>query len=374
MSEPRVGAARDAGPRASRGSAAGAASGSASGSESASAHVSASGSAHGPEPGSAPGSTTAGYAAGAATASGPALRPGADRLATLVLLFSATLWGLSWWPMQQLADVGVQGPALSFLAYGGVGLLGLPLLWRERARWRHRVMPLLFIALLGGWAAISFVLAMTEGDVVREMLLFYLAPAWSVLGGRFLLKEPLGLRRILAVAVALAGAYLVIRGGAGGHAASAPAGLSITRADLLALSSSITFAGNNLITRAAHEIPVASKAIALMLGCAVISGIFIVALGVPLAPPSGVAALGVLGFALVWIVAGSSTTAYGISHLDAGRSAIIILAELVAAVVSASLIKGRVPSTPEVVGGALILAAAAWDVTNSGIQRQGATR
>jgi drug/metabolite transporter (DMT)-like permease len=253
------------------------------------------------------------------------------------------------------------------MAYGGVGLLGLPLLWRDRACWLPRPGQVLMIALLGGWAAASFVVAMTQGDVVREMLLFYLAPAWSMLGGRFLLKERLSPRRIGAVVIALAGAYLVIRAGGSGGAGSgvAHAAGAITTADLMALSSSITFAGNNLVTRAASEIPVASKAIALMLGCGVLSALLIATTGISLPALSGAAALGVLAFALVWIVGGSSTTAYGVSHLEAGRSAIIILAELVAAVVSASLIKGRVPSLLEVIGGSLILSAAALDVTQN---------
>jgi drug/metabolite transporter (DMT)-like permease len=293
-----------------------------------------------------------------------ASRAGSDRLASLVLLFSATLWGLSWWPMQQLAALGVQGPALTFMAYGGVGLLGLPFLWRERAFWWRRPGQILMIALLGGWAAASFVVAMTQGDVVREMLLFYLAPAWSVLGGRFLLKEPLGARRMIAVALAMAGAYLVIRGGAGagtaGTGIGGPGG--VTTADLMALSSSVTFAGNNLVTRAASQIPVASKAVAAMLGCAAISALLIATTGITVPALTGAAALGVLAFALVWILGGSSTTAYGMSHLEAGRSAVIILAELVAAVASASLIKGRVPTLLEVLGGSLILAAAALDI------------
>lgn len=291
-----------------------------------------------------------------------------ERIASLVLLFSACLWGLSWWPMQRLAGLGVPAPALTLLAYGSVGLLGLPLFWRQRALWRRQPRQALGLALLGGWASASFVVSMTQGDVVREMLLFYLAPAWSVLGARFLLNEQLGMRRVAAVAVALAGAYLVIRAGRTGSFFGVSG--SLTTADLMALSSSITFAGNNLLTRAADAIPVASKAVLLMLGCAAVSVLLLIAYDMPLPALSGTAALGVAAFALIWIAGGSSTTAYGMSHLEAGRTAIILLAELVAAVVSASLITGRVPSTGELIGGGLILAAAAIDIRESGISQR----
>jgi drug/metabolite transporter (DMT)-like permease len=257
--------------------------------------------------------------------------------------------------MQALAAAGVPGPALAVFSYGGVGALGLPLLWRTHARWRPRWRRLLLIALLGGWANASFILSLTLGDVVREMLLFYLAPAWSVLGARVALGERVRLRRWLAVALALAGAFLVIRAGGPIRAGT----LSV--ADLLAVSSGLAFAGNNLATRSAAAIPVAAKTVAAMIGCGLLSGLVLLALHEPLAAPSLPAAAGVAAFALLWVAVGSSTTSYGVTHLEAGRAALIILSELVSAVVSASLIKNRPPSALEVAGGLLILCAAAID-------------
>lgn len=288
---------------------------------------------------------------------GPA--PAGPRTAGLVLLFSAALWGMSWWPMQQLAAAGVQGPAMALITYGAVGLAGLPLLWHQRALWRDKVGLLLLIAALGGWAAASFVMTLTQGDVVREMLLFYLAPAWSVLGGRAVLGERIGLRRGLALVLALIGAFLVIR--AGGPIGSG----AITTADWLALSSGVTFAANNLASRVAGAIPVTSKIIAALLGCALLSALTMAALGQALPSVTANVGLGLLGFALVWTFAGTWTTSYGVTHMEAGRAALIILSELVVAIVSASLMNGRVPSSPEIVGGVLILAAAAMDVIES---------
>ena len=278
-----------------------------------------------------------------------------SRLPVLVLTGSAMLWGLSWWPMQKLGAAGVAGPMLALLSYGGVGLLSLPLLWRERAFWRHRLGQMAAIALFGGWAATSFLQAMSEGDVVREMLLFYLAPAWSVLGGRFLLKEHLSARRSFAIGAAMAGAFLVIQ--AGGTLGKA----TITVADALALSAGLSFAAGNLATRAASEIPLASKTSAQLLGCALLSILTIAVTGMPWQPMGASSIWGVAAFSLIWIAAGTTTTAYGMSKLEAGHSALIILAELVTAVVSASAVNHRAPSGLEVLGGALILSAAAID-------------
>ena len=56
-----------------------------------------------------------------------------DRVATAVLLFSATLWGLTWMPLKGFIAQGLPGPLVSLLTYGSVGLLALVVLWRDRA-------------------------------------------------------------------------------------------------------------------------------------------------------------------------------------------------------------------------------------------------
>jgi len=282
-----------------------------------------------------------------------------SRLPALVLLFSCGLWGISWWPLQLLASAGVQGPALAMMTYGVVGICGLPPLWRQRTYWRARPGLLLWMMVVGGWAAASFVMMLATGDVVREMLLFYLAPAWSVVGARVLLGERVTPRRGLGLALALVGAFLVIR--AGGAIRTD----SLTTADWLALSSGIAFAGNNLTARAVHSFPVTTKVIASMIGCTLLSALTMVALDQAMPAVSPGVLLGLLGFAALWTFAGTWTTSYGVTHLQAGRSALIILSELVVALVSASLVNRRAPSMLEVIGGALIVFAAAIDALDS---------
>ena len=133
-------------------------------------------------------------------------------LPVAVLLFSSSVWGLSWLPLKAFAEHGLSGPLLALLTYGLVGLVGLPWLWRERALWLRDKRLLLALVVLGGWGNASFVSALVLGDVVRVMLLFYLAPVWSVLGGRLFLGEAVSLRRAGAVALALIGAFLVVGG------------------------------------------------------------------------------------------------------------------------------------------------------------------
>jgi drug/metabolite transporter (DMT)-like permease len=59
----------------------------------------------------------------------------------------------------------------------------------------------------------------------------------------------------------------------------------------------------------------------------------------------------------VWIVVATLATQWAVTHMEAGRAAIILIVELLAAVVSAALFADEVMSMPEIIGGSLILAA-----------------
>jgi drug/metabolite transporter (DMT)-like permease len=278
-----------------------------------------------------------------------------------VLLFSASLWGLSWWPLKQFAASGLSGPVLSLWTYGVVGLCTLPWLWRERAAWRAQAGVLLALALVGGWANSAFVQALVLGDVVRVMLLFYLSPVWSVLGGWLWLGERLTGRRVAAVALALAGLWLVLGG-------SRVLDTALSRADLLALTAGIAFAGNNLLSRAGQQIPVASKSAVVFVGCGVWSLVMIGATGLAwpdpavLLQPLGAA---VIAYGLLWMGLATLTWQYGVTHVESGRAGVVLIAELLVAVASSGWINGERLAPLEWLGGGLIVAAALVETLSS---------
>ena len=76
---------------------------------------------------------------------------------------------------------------LPLVAHGSVGALVLPWLVLVRRQFQHRLPLMLLLTLLGGIANLAFAVAIVRGDVVRVMVLFYLLPAWGVLGGRVVL-------------------------------------------------------------------------------------------------------------------------------------------------------------------------------------------
>lgn len=83
-------------------------------------------------------------------------------LPVAVLVLSAIMWGLTWWPLKHFHQQGLQGPLLILLGYGVVALVLLPGLWRERAAWR-RESPYLWLMLLLfalGWLLLATVTAL----------------------------------------------------------------------------------------------------------------------------------------------------------------------------------------------------------------------
>lgn len=286
------------------------------------------------------------------------MRPAQSRWAVAVLLFSSAMWGLAWWPLKAFGEAGLSGPLLALLTYGAVGLAGLPWLLRERPQWLPQARLLLLIALAGGWGNAAFVGAIVLGDVVRVMLLFYLAPVWSVLGGRIFLGEAVSRRRAGAVALALGGAFLVV---GGTQAFDAP--LSV--ADLLALSAGMGFAGNNIVSRAAQAVPTVSKTVALCLGCAAVSLPLLLLAGGTLPTIGGGVWLGLAAYAFGGLLLVTATWQWSVTRLEAGRAGVIAIAELLVAVISAVAIGGETLHTNEWIGGTLIATAALLEATDN---------
>ena len=120
-------------------------------------------------------------------------------LAAGALVFNALIWGVSWWPFRQLQGYGLHPLWATALMYL---LVVTSLLVVQFKAWRGFVAcpQLLFLAVATGLTNIGFNWAVTVGDVVRVVLLFYLMPLWTVLLSRWLLNERISARGALRVA------------------------------------------------------------------------------------------------------------------------------------------------------------------------------
>ncbi len=270
----------------------------------------------------------------------------------LVLLCSSFFWGLTWLPLKYFGGFGVEGVTVTLVGYGSVGVLAVPWLIRHFRAWQADRGGLLLLSFFGGLANLAFASAIVKGDVVRVMVLFYLLPAWGVLGGWLILGERVDAVRKLTVAGALGGAFLIL----GGPKIFVQ---QPSLADALAVISGLCLAINNVLFRKLSRVAVPHKTASMFVGC-LLWALPLTLLGVqPL--PSAVPVevwLQLVVFGLVWLFAATVGTQWGVSHMETGRSSVLIIMELVTAVISAALINGSALRPVEWLGGVLIVAAA----------------
>lgn len=272
-------------------------------------------------------------------------------LPVIVLLFSSIGWGLTWLPLRYFESVSLEGPQLIFIAFTSAVIFLLPVFLKQMNSWKKGLHLLLLIALFGGIANLSFQSALYYGDVVRVMILFYLLPIWSVLGGRIFLAEPIDTLRIVTLVSAISGGFLIL---GGTEIFKKPPDLI----DMLAILSGFSFAMNNLVFRAAQSIPVISKVTAMFIGVMIFIGLFLHFDGQAVdLSTAHVTILAVL-YGVLWLTLITFGTQWGVTHLNAGRASIIIVMELVVAVISAVIILDQPLSGIEMTGAALVIVAA----------------
>ncbi len=276
-----------------------------------------------------------------------------DRRPVLILLVASIFWGLSWWPLKSLNQMGFDGPFIIFVAYGLLSLAFLPILVHLRSTLKNHIKAWLLILILGGGANLAFNYALIYGDVIRVMVLFYLLPLWGVLGGKFILKEKVPLLGWLAAGLAISGAFLIV---GGVEVFESPP----TWIDFLALLSGFLFAMNNIAFRGVQTLPVTVKLSALFIGTMLMSGLLALNQDI-VAVPVEVTATGwwlLILFGLGWLLVSNWGSQWAVTHMPASQSSIIMIMELVAAVISAMLLNGETMNLIEAFGAALILSAA----------------
>jgi drug/metabolite transporter (DMT)-like permease len=216
--------------------------------------------------------------------------------------------------------------------------------------------------LAAGATNASFNTAVTIGDVVRVVLLFYLMPLWAVLLARVLLGERLTALAAVRVALALGGAAIVLW-----PSDSSAWPMSASTAEALALLGGFTFALNNVMLRREAHRPEGARALAMFAGGALVSlvaALWLAGAGAvawPPAPAPGWVA-GVLALAGVFLV-GNLALQYGTARLPANATAVIMVSEVLFASGSAVALGAGYMSWPLALGGTLIIGAsllAAW--------------
>ncbi|MDP3701705.1 MAG: DMT family transporter [Hylemonella sp.] len=284
-------------------------------------------------------------------------RPAVAALAAWALVLNAFVWGVSWYPFRLLEAQGLHPLWSTFVIYG-LCFAGL-LAWRPGA-WRHflRYPLLLLLLLASGLANVGFNWAVTIGDVVRVVLLFYLMPAWSVLLAWLLLGDRPTRNALLRLALALVGVLIVLK--TPGSSWPVPSGL----ADWLALLGGFSFALTNVLLLKLKDTPEEARMVAMFAGgtlLALATALLGAASGLVPLPPA--VATGWVGLVLLTSLAflfANMGLQYGAARLPAATTALVMLTEVVFASVSSVLLGAAALEARTLLGGALILIAALW--------------
>ena len=288
-----------------------------------------------------------------------ALHPPPGLGPVLALVMNAFVWGVSWWPFRQLQGMGLHPLwATSIIYVLSAIVIGL---WRPGAWGLLRTNPALWlIVLASGTTNAAFNWAVSIGDVVRVVLLFYLMPVWALFLARVVLHERMTRDATLRVLLALAGAVLVLWPAESRFGAAA-----FSLPDALALLGGFAFALNNVMLRRSAAIPQEGRALAMFLGGASVagtaaallsSGVAGAAIGVAWPAASLAWPLPVLGLALAFLCA-NLCLQYGASRLPATVTAVVMPCEVLFAALTAVWWGGETLHATVLVGGALILSA-----------------
>ena len=278
----------------------------------------------------------------------------AKALAAAALTLNAFVWGVSWWPFRALQDHGLHPLWATAIIY--VFALLCLLMFKPRA-WRGLLQhPMLWwLVLASGLTNVGFNWAVTVGDVVRVVLLFYLMPAWVVLLAWPLLGEKPSTGSVLRLVLALTGVVIVLK------TPSSPWPVPESLADWLALMGGFCFALTNVLLLKLNHTPGEARMLAMFGGGALMASsaaVLGMGLGLVTAPPtptlawSGLALLISIAFLL-----GNLALQYGAARLSAGATSLIMLSEVIFASVSSVLLGAGELSTRTLLGGALIVLA-----------------
>ncbi|RMF37967.1 MAG: DMT family transporter, partial [Alphaproteobacteria bacterium] len=265
-------------------------------------------------------------------------------LPLLLGLFAAVLWGLWWLPVRGLEAAGLTGlAAVTAMCLGALPALA-PAALRRGGDWpRGRSGA---GALFMGVAVILYGYGLTVNEVVRTILFFYLAPAWSIAIELLFFGRRWYWRSGLALVLSLSGLVVIQRGEIG----LAAFGLG----DLVALGAGLAWSIGSAMVFSAPS-GTASRLTLIATASAFAGGVAVLSLTDGLPEISGRAA----GLALLWGTIFTApvllATIWGALRLGPATLSFLLTAEIVTGVISSALLLDEPFGLPEALGAALIV-------------------
>ncbi len=269
------------------------------------------------------------------------------------LLLGATSWGILWYPFRIMQAGGLAAPVATFLCYAVTVVVGAVVFRRAWQEFLPNLKWIIAIGLAMGLTNVCYLVAVMEAEVIRIVLLFYLAPLWTVPLARWMLKEKLTWAGYATMAMAVIGAFVMLW--------RSELGLPAPRNayEWLGLSAGFTFALSNVLVKRTNNVSPEAKSLAGAIGVALVALIVaqwkipVIAAWLPSAAPHALL-ISIIGIVLLVT---SVTLQYGLTKVSANRAAVILLFELIVAAIAAHYLADEVTRTQDWVGGAMIVGA-----------------
>lgn len=276
------------------------------------------------------------------------------------------VWGLVWYPFRVLDDAGVSGAQATMISYLLAMLFAIftfPKVWRElpRAGW-WGVLLLLSV----GWTNLSYVLAILNGEVMRVLLLFYLAPLWTILFSFWLLDERLNRYGYMVILLSFSGAVIMLWSPSLGFP------LPQNLAEWIGLSSGLAFAFSNVVSRRAAHMSIETKSYGVWFGTALLTAPLVWWQG---GLPDQMTVIGlqtwlILGLLGIVMCGTGYAVQYAIANLPANRAILLFMLELVFAAVSSYFLAGETMDTREWTGALMIISAGLMSARMYGVSEK----
>lgn len=268
----------------------------------------------------------------------------------------ALVWGLIWYPYRVLQGAGVSGTLatlITFLLAMLCGMILMPGAWRQlhprfRAGWW--AVLLVFSA---GLTNFGYVLAVLHGEVMRVLLLFYLAPLWTILFSFWLLGERLNRYGAMVMLLSFCGAVIMLWEPQRGMP------LPQNPAEWIGMFAGMAFALSNVVSRRAANLSLQAKSYTVWLGTALLTALLVWWQGGLIDRLQAIGMQSWLLLGLLGIVLFCSTFAlqYAIANLSANRAIVLFLFELVVAVISSYFLANETLHLRDWLGALLIVSA-----------------
>lgn len=272
-------------------------------------------------------------------------------LASALVLMTGIFWGIYWFPVRALAELGLDGAWGTGAITMAAMIFLLPFAGAGRAELRGGDPVGVVSIALGGGAFALYSIGFLYGKVALVVLLWFFSPVWSVLIARYVLRWSVPRLRLVAIAVGLAGLFIML-GGEGDVPVPRDLG------EWMAFVGGLVWAWATAGMRLKSEVPPGPAAFLFAFGATVTALGFAPVLE-PLPRIARDDLVAVAGLVLVtggiWWGLSIAALMWAAVRLDPARVGILLMPEVIFGALTAALFAGERLSVTEMIGGALVI-------------------